>query len=871
MTATFEAGGGRFACHPIPADSSLPFCLRVLAENVLRHQGRNGLDRADLERTLGWKPAMPAAIEVPFHPARVLMQDYTGIPSLVDLAALRHAMHARGGDASRVSPRIPVDLVIDHSMIVDASGRADALRINLEREYERNAERYALAKWSQQAFETVRVVPPGKGILHQVNIENIAQVVRTERRANGSRLAYFDTMVGTDSHSTMVNGLGVLGWGVGGIEAEAAMLGLPLVVPLGRIVGVRLEGRLREGVTATDLVLTLTETMRRVGVVDALVEFCGPALDHVPVADRVTLANMAPEYGSTCAIFPIDAATLRYLRLTGRDEEQVALVEAYARAQGVWRDATTREANYSAVVDFDLARVEPSVAGPRKPQSRVPLGNVPANFREEMKVPAGVRAGLSHGAIVVAAITSCTNTSNPGVMLAAGLLARNAVARGLRSKPWVKTSLTPGSRVVADYLHASGLQPALDALGFQVAGFGCGTCGGNSGELDPAVDQVVRERDLVACAVLSGNRNFEARIHPLARANYLMSPPLVVAYALAGHIDVDLVNEPLGVDRDGKPVYLRDLWPSASEIEAAVADAVTAGLFRASYATLFEGGEAWDQLSGASGELFPFDPASTYIRRPPYLDDVSPHVAIDDIRGARALLMLGDAITTDHISPVGSIAADSPAARYLREHGVAPRDFNAYGSRRANHEVMVRGTFANIRLRNALANGAEGGVTRHMPSGELTSVFDAAMLYADERVPLVVIAGREYGAGSSRDWAAKGAALLGVRAVIAESFERIHRQNLVCMGVLPLQFPAGVTRETLALDGSETFDLVDVARSAVPRGEIALAIHRADGRIDTVRLRCRIETASEREVWAAGGMMPFVLHRLENEPIPEPA
>jgi aconitate hydratase len=849
--------------------ASLPFCLRVLAENVLRHVGHNGVTEADLAAILGWSPAGTGTIAVPFHPARVLMQDYTGIPSLVDLAALRDAMAKLGGDPRRISPHIPVDLVIDHSLEVAASGRADAVRLNLAREFERNSERYGLAKWAQLAFDNMRVVPPGNGILHQVNIEHIAQVVRTMQRG-GATVAFPDTMVGTDSHSTMVNGIGVLGWGVGGIEAEAAMLGLPLVVPVTRVVGVRLAGRLQEGVTATDLVLTLTKRLREVNVVDALVEFTGPALDQLAAADRVTLANMAPEYGSTCAIFAIDAETLRYLALTGRDPAQVELVEAYAKAQGLWRDASTPEPRYSAVVDFDLALVEPSASGPKRPQCRVALKDVPANFTGEMATPSGARDALSNGAVVIAAITSCTNTSNPAVMLAAGLLARNAVARGLKAKPWVKTSLTPGSRVVGGYLEKSGLQADLDRLGFQVAGYGCGTCGGMSGELAGWVEKEIGERNLVACAVLSGNRNFEARIHPLARANYLVSPPLVVAYAIAGHVGIDLTTEPLGHDAQGGPVFLRDIWPSNAEIEQACMGALSPGLFHSHYAHLFEGGAEWNALGVEGGVLYPWDAASTYLRCPPYLDKFRPEAgAVEDLRGARPLLILGDGITTDHISPVGAIAADSPAARYLKEQGVAPKHFNAYGARRANHEVMLRGTFANIRLKNEMAGGLEGGLTRYRGTGEALTVFDAAMRYAEEGIPLIVVAGREYGAGSSRDWAAKGAQLLGVRAVIAESFERIHRANLVSMGILPLLFPEGVTRNTLALDGTEAIDLPGLARRVAPRAQIPGRIRRADGSVVEVAFTCGIATANEVAVWAAGGMMPFVLRRMCRIETPE--
>jgi len=825
----------------------LPYCVRVLAENVLRHLGRNGVAEADLARLLAWSPQQAQAIEVPFHPARVLMQDYTGIPSLVDLAMLRDGMREAGGDCGRVNPRIPVDLVIDHSLIVDAAGSADAQRINMAREFERNAERFSLARWAQGAFRNLRVVPPGRGILHQVNIEHLAQVVRCE-----DGIAFPDTMVGTDSHSTMVNGLGVLGWGVGGIEAEAAMMGLPLVTAVRRVVGVRLSGALRPGVTATDLVLTLAQLLRAADVVDAMVEFCGPALDALPVADRATLANMAPEYGSNCALFPIDAATLDYLRLTGRDP---TLVEAYARFQGLWRDDGAPQPDYSQLIELDLNTVEPSVAGPGKPHERRPL--------ERVAELHALGEGLCDGAVAIAAITSCTNTSNPSVMVAAGLLARNAVARGLRVPPWVKTSLTPGSRAVGEYLRAAGLQDALDTLGFQVAGYGCATCGGNSGELAPAIEREVRERALAVCSVLSGNRNFEARIHPLVKSNYLMSPPLVVAYALAGHMGVNLAREPLGTGADGRPVMLHELWPSDQELQETVRRWVNPEVFALGYHTLFEGGDAWERLPVAGGELFAWDAASTYIRRPPYLDAAWASGG-EPITGARALLLLGDGITTDHISPVGTIAPHSPAAAYLRAHGVAQADFNAYGARRANHDVMVRGTFANIRLRNALAGGQEGGVTRMAGSDEPLTVFDAAVRYRAQGVPLVIVAGRDYGAGSSRDWAAKGTRLLGVRAVLAEGFERIHRANLAYMGVLPLQFEAGVGWRALRLDGSERFH-IDTRRMR-PGGTVRVEIERADGTLTRLCCRGRLDTASEVEVWSAGGMLPFVHRRLQLHP-----
>ncbi|WP_091908529.1 aconitate hydratase AcnA [Chitinasiproducens palmae] len=850
------------------AVARLPKCLRVLAENVLRNLGNSDVEEADLARLLGWRAQGDDVVPVPFHPARVLMQDYTGIPTLVDLAAMRDGVTALGLDPQRVNPRIPVDLVIDHSLIVDRSGSADAITFNLAREFERNAERYRLAKWAKASLDRVRVVPPGNGILHQINIERIAQVVHCEA-SDGPAWLYPDTMVGTDSHSTMVNGIGVLGWGVGGIEAEAAMLGLPLIVPLRRVVGVRLTGCLSTGVTATDLVLSLTERLRAFNVVDAFVEFFGPALDRLAVADRVTIANMAPEYGSSAAFFPIDQATLDYLGTTGRDARQVARVEAYAKVQGLWREAGDAGADgecYSATIAFDLGEVVPSVAGPRRPQDRVSLADVPDNFRRAFEPRAVSRDVLSDGAVVIAAITSCTNTSNPAVMLAAGLLARRARQRGLRTRSWVKPSLTPGSRAVGEYLERSGLQQDLDAIGFQIAGYGCATCGGNSGRLSDDVEAEIAQSDIVAAAVLSGNRNFEARIHPLARANYLLSPPLVVAYALAGNVQIDLAHEPIGFGADGAPVHLRDIWPSDEEIATAVRTFVTRDAFTDAYRTLFDGSAAWRELDVPSGANFPWDPDSDYIRRPPYLDDFTETAPrVEDVRDARALVMLGDSTTTDHISPVGDIDVASAAGRFLAARGVPRSAFNAYGARRANHEVMVRGTFANIRLRNELVPGVEGGYSRFVPDGPVESVFEVAMRYRAAGTPLVVIAGKEYGTGSSRDWAAKGTRLLGVRAVIAESFERIHRSNLIMMGVLPLQFPAGTTRRSLALDGSETFDLPGLAARAVPGGTVSLTVRRADGSAVAVPLQCRLDTANEWKVWSGGGMMPHVIRQLVSQ------
>ncbi|WP_427305988.1 aconitate hydratase AcnA [Cupriavidus sp. H39] len=845
------------------AIARLPFCLRALAENVLRHIGTNDVEEADLRHLLAWRPELEDVIAVPFHPARVLMQDYTGIPALVDLAALRDAIVAQGQAATRINPRIPVDLVIDHSLIVDQAGHAGALTYNLGREFERNTERYRLAKWATATLSKVRVVPPGNGIVHQINLERIASIVCTQEE--GAHVVVFpDTMVGTDSHSTMVNGIGVLGWGVGGIEAEAAMLGLPITVPLRRIVGVRLSGSLRAGVTATDLVLTLTQQLRAFNVVDALVEFFGPALDTLAVTDRATIANMAPEYGSTAAFFPIDAATLRYLTASGRDAAHVALVEAYAKAQGLWRAHDARDPEYSSMLDFDLSDVAPCVAGPKRPQDRVELDAICDSFRAAFSSGAPARDRLSDGAVIIAAITSCTNTSNPAVMIAAGLLARNARARGLKPRPWIKTSLTPGSRVVGAYLEASGLQADLDALGFQVAGYGCATCGGNSGQLDEAVENQIHREDIIATAVLSGNRNFEARIHPMARANYLMSPPLVIAYALAGNIQIDLTRDPLCDGSDGRPVYLREIWPDDAAVQAVLENVLTPTLFETQYRNILDGSPEWRALDAPSGVVFPWDASSTYIRRPPFLDhfDTSPVAQTGDIVDARILLMLGDSTTTDHISPVGSIPAESPAGLYLRERGVKPVDFNAYGSRRANHEVMVRGTFANIRLSNELVPGVLGGQTKCFPEGEVMPIYDAAMRYAARGVSLVIVAGREYGTGSSRDWAAKGTSLLGVRVVIAESFERIHRSNLIMMGVLPLEFPSDVTRKTLGLAGTETLRIESLDQQARPGGAVRATLRRADGSSEALELNCRIDTANELKVWRAGGMMRLVLGQL---------
>jgi len=861
----------------------LPFSLRVLLENLVRNEDGRNVTAEQVEALARWSPTADPEREITFLPARVVLQDFTGVPCVVDLAAMRDAMAAFGGKSSKINPLQPVELVIDHSVQVDAFGTPGALERNVELEFERNRERYAFLRWGQHAFENFKVVPPGTGIVHQVNLEYLARVVFAEGPvgASGHPLAYPDTLVGTDSHTTMVNGLGVLGWGVGGIEAEAAMLGQPVAMLLPRVVGVRLSGRLREGATATDLVLRVTELLRKHGVVGKFVEFHGPGLAGLPLADRATISNMCPEYGATCAMFPVDAETLRYLRLSGRREEQVRLVEAYTKEQGLFHDERTPAAEYSEALELDLGSVEPSLAGPRRPQDRVALSQAKASFakalpelakgearpgRVEIEIE-GERVALQHGSVVIAAITSCTNTSNPSVMLAAGLLARKAVEKGLAVRPWVKTSLAPGSQVVTRYLEDAGLLPFLEQLRFHVVGYGCTTCIGNSGPLPDPVAEGVERGGLVVASVLSGNRNFEARVHPAVRANYLMSPPLVVAYALAGRMDVDLTSEPLGVGRDGQPVFLRDLWPTAHEVQEVVERTVKASLFTSTYADVFRGGARWNQLPVPEGERFAWEPASTYVRQPPYFAAMAREPrAVEEIRGARVLAWLGDSVTTDHISPAGSIARGSPAARYLVEHGIRPEDFNSYGSRRGNHEVMVRGTFANVRLRNLLAPGTEGGVTLHLPDGEKLSIFDASERYRSEGVPLLVIAGKEYGSGSSRDWAAKGPSLLGVRAVLAESYERIHRSNLLGMGVLPLEFLPGQTPASLGLDGRERYDVLGLA-AAIAAGftngrSLRVRAAAEDGRVTEFDVRVRIDTPTEGDYYAHGGILPYVLRQL---------
>jgi aconitate hydratase len=864
-----------------PGVARLPYSLRILLENLLRREDGRWVRAADVETLAGWDVRSGAQQEMAFMPARVLLQDFTGVPAVVDLAAMRDGIVKLGGDPAKVNPLQPVELVIDHSVQVDHFGVAGAFGLNVELEYQRNRERYEFLRWGQNAFNNFRVVPPGTGIVHQVNIEYLARVVCREV-IGGETFAYPDTLFGTDSHTTMVNGLGVIGWGVGGIEAEAAMLGQPSSMLIPDVVGFKLHGRLQEGITATDLVLTITERLRKHGVVGKFVEFYGAGLSALTIADRVTIGNMSPEYGSTVAVFPIDEMTLDYLRLTGRDDSMVALVEAYARAQGLFRTDETPDAEYTTTIELDLSTVEPSLAGPRRPQDRVPLASAKTMFGTALKAmlaeprKASKSSGggtavtveapawadqLQHGAVVVAAITSCTNTSNPSVMIGAGLVAKKAFEKGLTRKPWVKTSLAPGSQVVTEYLDKAGLTEYLDAIGFNLVGYGCTTCIGNSGPLPDDVSALVDEKNLVVCSVLSGNRNFEGRIQPQVRANYLASPPLVVAYALAGSMTVDITTEPLGQDREGNDVYLKDIWPSQREIQETMLTAVQADMFRRKYADVFKGDVRWQQLPAPEGDLFAWSGDSTYIAHPPYFEGMTLEPApITDVRGARVLALLGDSVTTDHISPAGAIKADSPAGQYLMAHGVQPRDFNSYGARRGHHEVMMRGTFANIRLRNQIAPGTEGGVTLHLPDGEQMSIYDAAMVYKRDGVPLIVIAGKEYGSGSSRDWAAKGTMLLGARAVIAESFERIHRSNLVNMGVAPLEFLPGETAASLGLTGREVFDLALTALE--PRGVLPVTATAADGSVRTFSVRVRIDTPEELVAYKHGGIMPYVVRQL---------
>jgi aconitate hydratase len=857
--------------------SRLPFSMKVLLENLIRLENGRTVTVDDIKAVAEWLKTRKSEREIAFLPARVLMQDLTGVPAVVDLAAMREAMVKLGGDPKKINPLAPVDLVIDHSVMVDNFGNAQAFRNNVKVEFERNQERYVFLRWGQSTFDNFRVVPPGTGICHQVNLEYLAQVVWTTDE-QGKTIAYPDTLVGTDSHTTMINGLSVLGWGVGGIEAEAAMLGQPISMVLPEVVGFRVSGAMREGATATDLVLTAVQMLRKKGVVGRFVEFYGPGIANMSLADRATIGNMAPEYGATCGFFPVDAETIRYLKLTARDPARVALVEAYAKAQGLWHDDKSPDPVFTDTLELDLGTVEPSLAGPRRPQDRVALGGVPKNFATELpklaasrkpekakgEVPVkGANYALKDGAVVIAAITSCTNTSNPSVMLGAGLVARNALRRGLKVKPWVKTSLAPGSQVVTDYYAASGLQQDLDALGFNLVGYGCTTCIGNSGPLPDPIAEAIEDGDLVVAGVLSGNRNFEGRIHPQVRANYLASPPLVVAYALAGSVNIDLTTDPLGEDPDGKPVYLKDVWPSNREIADTVKSAVNEPMFRKRYGNVFEGPEEWRKVPLVSGVTFSWDPGSTYLASPPYFDNMPKNPGpLSDITAARELAIFGDSITTDHISPASSIKKDSPAGQYLLEHQVRPQDFNSYGARRGTHHVMMRGTFANIRIKNEMVPGVEGGVTKHQPDGKVMPIYDAAMLYQKEGVPLVVIGGKEYGTGSSRDWAAKGTKLLGVRAVIVESFERIHRSNLVGMAVMPLQFKDGMNRQTLKLDGTERFDILGIAQGLKPRSDLVCRVHRASGAVDEIKLLCRIDTLDELEYFRHGGILQYVLRSM---------
>ena len=884
--------GRTYAFHslqalPGAAVSRLPYSLKILLENLLRHEDGSSVTRDDIQALLDWQPDAAPSKEIAYRPARVLMQDFTGVPAVVDLAAMREAMLNMGGNPSGINPLQPADLVIDHSVQVDNFASSNALSLNSALEYERNRERYQFLKWGQSAFRNFRVVPPETGIVHQVNLEFLAQVAFTYERDGGTWVCP-DTLVGTDSHTTMVNGLGVLGWGVGGIEAEAGMLGQPVSMLLPQVVGFELTGRLAEGSTATDLVLAIVEQLRRHGVVGKFVEFFGDGLDELPLADRATIANMAPEYGATCGLFPVDSETLAYLSLTGRPEQQVRLVEAYARAQGFFRLPGDAPAAYSETLRLDMADVVPSVAGPKRPQDRIALRDSARSFEsmlgetlaargassgqsavavsaEPTAVKTSVRGSeclLEHGAVVIAAITSCTNTSNPAVMIGAGLVAKKAVEKGLQVKPWVKTSLAPGSKVVTDYLAKSGLDTYLDMIGFNLVGYGCTTCIGNSGPLPEEISAAIREGDLVVASVLSGNRNFEGRVHSEVRANYLASPPLVVAYAIAGNMQVDLVNDPLGQDLEGNDVYLSDLWPSQQEIARTTAEVVDSAMFRDSYANVYGGTQRWRDLSATRSDLFAWDEGSTYVRRPPYFDSMRAEPApVSEISSARVLAVLGDSVTTDHISPAGAIKADSPAGRYLIEHDVAPKDFNSYGSRRGNHEVMMRGTFANVRLRNLLAPGTEGGWTLHLPDGELLSIYEAAMRYRDEGVPLVIIAGREYGTGSSRDWAAKGPSLLGVRAVLAVSYERIHRSNLVGMGILPLQFLDGDDSDSLGLTGRERISISGLGDGSASTVRVD-AVPEGAGAAISFQARVRIDTPKEVEYYRHGGILQYSLRQM---------
>ena len=875
--------------------SKLPFSLKVLLENLLRFEDGDSVTGADIEAVMRWLEQKRSDKEINYRPARVLMQDFTGVPGVVDLAAMRDAIKKAGGDPGRINPLTPVDLVIDHSVMVDKFGNPQAFEENVEIEYQRNRERYQFLRWGQKAFDNFRVVPPGTGICHQVNLEYLAKGVWSSESDDGNTYAYPDTLVGTDSHTTMINGLGVLGWGVGGIEAEAAMLGQPIAMLIPEVIGFKINGKLREGITATDLVLTVTEMLRRRGVVGKFVEFFGDGLADLTLADRATIANMAPEYGATCGFFPIDERTTEYMKLSGRDEDTIALVEAYCKAQGLWRSSSDPDPEFTDVLELDLNDVVPSLAGPKRPQDRVPLTAVKRTFidvvtdtlklnDEEISklegeggqtavgnhepsggdVPVvidGKKHHMSHGDVVIAAITSCTNTSNPSVMLAAGLVAKKAAEKGMNRKPWVKTSLAPGSKVVTDYLDVTGLQKPLNDIGFDLVGYGCTTCIGNSGPLPPEIDKAISDGDLVVASVLSGNRNFEGRVHQSVRTNWLASPPLVVAYALAGTVKIDLDSDPLGKDKDGNAVYLKDIWPSSDEIQAELVK-INNDMFRNQYASVFEGDEIWQSLPIPDSQTYDWDSSSTYIQNPPFFDGLTAEMDdVQPVKNARILAMLGDSITTDHISPAGAIKADSPAGHYLQGHDVEPIDFNSYGSRRGNHEVMMRGTFANIRIRNEMTPDIEGGFTRHLPEGEQISIYGAAMRYQKDGIPTVVVAGKEYGTGSSRDWAAKGTNLLGAKAVIAESYERIHRSNLIGMGVLPLQFPEGTDRKTLNLDGSEEVDIPDLDNNLKP-GDTVTVVFRRDGKEQKVDALSRLDTAAEVQYYKNGGILHYVLRQM---------
>jgi aconitate hydratase len=878
--STLAVGGKSYAYYSLARAAEqigdiarLPFSMKVLLENLLRFEDGKTVTLDDLKAMAAWLKERSISREIQYRPARVLMQDFTGVPAVVDLAAMRDAMKALGGDPQKINPLVPVNLVIDHSVMVDEFGNPKAFGKNVELEYARNGERYEFLKWGAQAFDNFQVVPPGTGICHQVNLEHVAQCVWTGDDQNGETVAYPDTLVGTDSHTTMVNGLGVLGWGVGGIEAEAAMLGQPVSMLIPDVVGFRLDGEMKEGITATDLVLTVTQMLRQKGVVGRFVEFYGPGLDNMTVADRATIANMAPEYGATCGFFPIDERTLEYLELTGRGADRIALVKAYAQAQGLWRDASSPEPVYTDTLELNMSSVEPSLAGPKRPQDRVLVSDVDDQFNHELEhtynkhndprvAVEGETFDFGNGDVAIAAITSCTNTSTPSVLVAAGLVARKARAHGLTSKPWVKTSLAPGSQVVTDYLNESGLSEDLNALGFDLVGYGCTTCIGNSGPLAEPISKAINEKDLVAVSVLSGNRNFEGRVSPDCRANYLASPPLVVAYALKGNVRSDMINEPIGTGSNGQPVFLKDIWPTNDEVRALVDAHVHSAMFTKRYADVYHGDDRWRAIEVTGGATYGWPSGSTYIQNPPYFAGMSmtPKPLVD-INQARALAVFGDSITTDHISPAGAIKPDSPAGRYLLEHQVSRAEFNSYGARRGNHEVMMRGTFANIRIRNRMLDNVEGGFTRYAPTGETMPIYDAAMCYKHDGVPLIILAGKEYGTGSSRDWAAKGTLLLGVRTVIAESFERIHRSNLVGMGVLPLQFQDGENAASLGLTGSETFTITGVA-DIQPRQDVEVQVTKADGSTAHFTARCRIDTFNELEYFRSGGILHYVLRKL---------